>query len=87
MTVKTVLPEARHRAFRDDLLALLREYAGELEATEMLALSAHIVGQIIALQDQRTMTSTLAMEIVAHNIIQGNIEAMAELVGKPAGTA
>ena len=69
-----------HKAFRDDALAVLRKHGGHLSAAEMLALSAHMVGQIIAMQDQRTMTGDRAMAIVAANIEQGNQEAQAELL-------
>ena len=53
----------------------------------MLALSAHLVGQIIAMQDQRKMSPAMAMEIVAKNIERGNGEVLTELAGCAAGTA
>ncbi len=73
--------EARHRLFRDDLVAVLKKYSDELSAQEMLALAAHLVGQIVALQDQRQMTPEEAMQIVARNIEQGNREAIDNLLG------
>lgn len=57
-----------------------------MSAQEMLALSAHLVGQIIAMQDQRTVTPEMAMKIVARNIEQGNQEAVDGL-SAPAGRA
>ena len=81
-----VKPTAKHEAFRSDCLALLNKHAGALDATEMLALASHMVGQIVAMQDQRKVTPNRAMEIVARNIEQGNGEVLAEL-GKSAGTA
>jgi len=77
--VKVVQPQREHTAFRDDLVAVLRKHAGPLSAPEMLALVAHLVGQLVALQDQRTMSPNLAMEIVAANIEQGNQEVIAGL--------
>jgi hypothetical protein len=75
-----VAPEPKHVAFRDDLVAVLRRHGGALEASEMLALAAHLVGQIIALQDQQTMSPERAMEIVARNIEQGNSEILSGLL-------
>jgi hypothetical protein len=75
-----VAPEPKHVAFRDDLVAVLRRHGGALEESEMLALAAHLVGQIIALQDQRTMSPERAMEIVARNIEQGNSEILSGLL-------
>lgn len=48
----------------------------------MLALSAHMVGQIIAMQDQRTMTRQAALEIVMANMEQGNAEVIDNLFAK-----
>lgn len=79
-------PQARHRAFRADALAVLKKHAGHLTAQEMLALAAHLVGQIIAMQDQRIMSSDMAMQIVIDNIEQGNMEALQQM-DKPAGQA
>lgn len=86
MSERLVKPTAAHRAFRDDAIALLRKHAGELDAKDMLALSAHLVGQILAMQDQRSMTPANGMEIIARNIEVGNAEAIAE-VNSPAGKA
>ena len=79
-------PARRHLAFRDDAIALLKKHAGDLDGAEMLALSAHLVGQIIAMQDQRKVTPAMALEIVSKNIEQGNGEVLAGL-RKPAGAA
>ena len=72
MRVKSA--EAKHTAFRDDLVGVLRKHGDQLTAAEMLALAAHLTGQLVALQDQRAMTPSQAMEIVAANIEQGNQE-------------
>lgn len=79
------LPTDRHRAFRDDMIAVLKKHAGDLDATDMLALAAHLVGQLVAMQDQRKYTPPIIMEMVGENIEQGNREAMAEVAGNPAG--
>ena len=79
-------PTAAHRAFRDDVLALLNKHAGKLDAMEMLALGAHLVGQLVAMQDHRKVTPAMAMDLVGKNIEQGNGEVLAQL-DHPAGSA
>ena len=79
-------PTAAHRAFRDDAIALLKKHAGHLDALDMLALGAHLVGQLIAMQDHRKITPAMAMDVVGKNIEQGNGEVLAGL-DKPAGSA
>jgi hypothetical protein len=79
---------ATHQAFRTDCLAVLRRHAGKLSAQEMLALSAHLVGSIIAMQDHHNMTPDMAMDIVHSNMAMGNAEAVEEMLNGPAaGTA
>ena len=87
--LKRTIPSDRHKAIRDKLIAILKEHADKdgLSAQEMLALAAHTVGQLIALQDQRKITPKMAMEIVARNIQQGNIEVVEGLKTKTAGSA
>ena len=80
MADRIVKPTAAHQAFRNDAIALLRKHSKDLDDQDMLALGAHLVGQIIALQDQRKMTPGLAMEIVARNIELGNADVIAPLM-------
>jgi len=80
MSERTVKPTAEHRAFRDGAINLLRKHAEHLDAREMLALSAHLVGQIAALQDQRTMTPETVLKIIEKNIELGNREAVEGLL-------
>lgn len=77
MRIQKITPA--HRAFRDDAIALLKKHAGHLDARDVLALSAHLVGQIIAMQDQRTMTRAAALQIVTANIEKGNAEVIGNL--------
>ena len=46
----------------------------------MLAVTSHLVGQIIALQDQTKITSKMALEIVSANIEKGNSEVIEPLL-------
>ena len=84
MNERLVKPTAAHIAFRNDAIELLRKHAGALDAKDMLALSAHLVGQIVAMQDQRTVTPAMAMDIVSRNIGVGNLVAVVE-VNRPRG--
>ncbi len=68
-----------HNRFHKDVTKLLDKYAGKLTAQEMLALSARLVGQLIAMQDQRKLTSEEAMGLVIENIRNGNLQVIAEL--------
>ena len=84
--MKTTKANPHHKGFRDDLIALLRKHAANLSAQETLAIASHVVGQIIAMQDQRIMTTQMALRLVRQNIERGNEEAMTELLN-PKGAA
>ena len=71
-------PTPQMRAFRDDILAVLNKHAGALDASEMMALAAYTVGQIMAMQDAREWTPEIAMGVVAKNIELGNAQAISE---------
>ena len=86
LPMKRVAPDKRHHAFLDDLVELIRKHGGTLTDDEILALTAHFIGQLVAMQDQRVMTPAMAMKIIAYNIEQGNQEAIDRL-GNSAGTA
>lgn len=75
-----------HKRFEAGVKAAMKEHVGGLSGEEMLAIMSQVLGQLIALQDQRTMTPDRAMSIVAVNIEAGNASALAEL-DKPEGQA
>ena len=79
MKERVLKPTAADNAFRDDAIALLKKHAGHLSAEVMLALSSHLVGQIIAMQDQKTMTKDRALQIVMRNMEVGNSEVLDKL--------
>lgn len=70
--MKSILPEKGDLAFRTEMLALLDKHAGNLDSAVMLAIASYTVGQILALQDQRTMTPEMGMAIIQSNIESGN---------------
>jgi hypothetical protein len=81
-----VKPQAKHHAFRSKLIDLLEEHQNELTAQEMLAIASQFVGQLIALQDQRSMTPQQVLDLVQGNIEIGNQQVVSGLAGaKPFG--
>lgn len=85
--MKSIQPTARHLAFRKALENSIRDHGQELDALDLLAISAHFVGQLIALQDQRTMTPAMVIELVQSNIEQGNREVVEGLLHAQGGHA
>lgn len=76
-----------HEALYQDLVAILAKHAGSLSAVEMMAVAANMVGKMVALQDQRTLTPAQAMTIVAENIQHGNRQAIEGLRTQNGGRA
>ena len=76
--MKSFTPTKEQTAFRDEMVAALRKHE-KLRADEMLAVASYFVGQLVALQDQRKMTPSMAMQIVAANIEAGNQHAITEV--------
>jgi hypothetical protein len=85
--MKSLAPSAQQLAYRRALEAAMAQHAASLDAVEILAVLSHMVGQVIALQDQRTMTSQMAMAIVANNIEHGNREVVDRLLTETGGHA
>lgn len=77
--MKNVTPNPTHHLFRADMIELLKKHAGHLRADEFLAIAAHMLGQILAMQDQRVTPMKVAMEIIGANIEAGNAEVIASL--------
>ena len=84
--MKTMVAQATHKDYIDDLKAVLTHHQDALTGTEMLALTAHLVGCLIACQDQRSITKQMALEMVIKNIEQGNKDAL-EAITATAGNA
>jgi hypothetical protein len=63
----------------------MRPYADKLGAQGMLAVASALVGQLIAMQDQCTMTWAMALEIVAQNIEGANADILNALRDSTAG--
>lgn len=67
------------KAARDDVIKALRVHQDRLSAPEILAIVAHMVGQLIAFQDQNAVSKDDALAIVQENIVLGNTEALESL--------
>lgn len=87
MGMKSVAPSSAHLALRAALEQTVQQHIGELPAAELLAVLSHLVGQVIALQDQRTMTPSMVMQLVQSNIERGNFEVVDGLLGATGGRA
>jgi hypothetical protein len=85
MKTKLVAPSEPVLAARTDVLATLKKHQEKLTAEEILAVMAHLVGQIIAFQDQHKITREAALSLVIANIEAGNAEAIASLYNAPPG--
>lgn len=77
MTVHTARPE--HEVAYQDICKLVSKHAAKVSAMELLAIAANMVGKMVAMQDQRSVTIDVAMKTVAANIEMGNQQALAEV--------
>lgn len=87
MNTKSVKAKPQHVAFRKALERAIAEHGAELQAEEILAVTAHFMGQLIALQDQRKYTGEMVMALVTQNIERGNTEAIEKLLNETGGNA
>jgi hypothetical protein len=68
------------------LKALKEQMPPDMPAQRILAIVSQFVGQLIALQDQRKITSDMALQIVQENIEIGNQAALMTLM-EPEGSS
>lgn len=76
-----------HEVAYKDLLILIGKHSNNLTPLELLAIASNLVGKLVALQDQRTITPADAMEVVARNVEQGNREVLETLLASSGGSA
>lgn len=81
MSIHKAKPE--HEVAYQDLTALVRKHADKLTPLELLAVAANMVGKLVALQNQRTTTPEMAMQVVAANIEYGNQDMIRQFAGGP----
>ena len=76
MSISHLQSSDKHRRIHKDFKKVLRRYEKDLTAIEMLAVAAHLVGTLIALQDKDKVTPEEAVKLVQLNIQAGNDEAV-----------
>lgn len=74
-------------AAREAVLDAIKPFQDALSGQEMLAIMAYTLGQLLAFQDQRTMTPDMGLEIIGKNIEKGNADAIEATLGNPQGRA
>jgi hypothetical protein len=84
--MKFQMASTAHEVAYQELVRLLKRNGQKVSSEEMLCIAANMIGKLIALQDQRTMTREQALEIVQANIELGNEQAIAQM-NSPVGTA
>lgn len=77
MSIHRAKPE--HEVAYQDLCNLVNRHADKLSPLELLAVAANMLGKLVALQDQRTTSPEMAMEVVAQNIESGNKQVLDQL--------
>lgn len=85
-TGKIHVANPAHEVAYQELIALLNKHADHLSAMEMLAVAANLVGKLIAMQDQRTVSTDQAFKTVTRNIEMGN-RSVFEQLAKSQGRA
>lgn len=81
--LKVQLANKQHEVTYQELNDLLKKHSASLSPLEVLAIASNMVGKLIALQDQRTVTHAMVMSLVANNIEHGNRQVVAELLSGP----
>jgi len=76
MKTKVVQPSAEHEQLRLALCKCIRRKAPDMPAEQILAIFCQLVGQLIALQDQRRFTSEAIMALVSANIERRCVDAL-----------
>lgn len=80
-------PTAQQLKYRKALEGAIDSAGRDLQAAELLAVTSHFVGQLIALQDQSKYTNDQVLTLVIENIQQGNNEAVDKLLNETGGNA
>ncbi len=83
---KTIQTTEEHKKLRDDFLLALKKH-DHLDPIHMLAMASNLVGQLIAMQDQRKYSIDNIWAIVGANIEIGNHDALHTIFGETKGTA
>lgn len=77
--MKQMAAGTRHERLYQDMVAVFDKHARHLDAADILAIAANLLGKMIALQNQNTMTPAQAIALVQANIEDGNKEVIEQL--------
>lgn len=77
MSIKQAGPE--HEVAYQEICALVTRHADKVSPMELLAIGANMIGKLAALQDQRTVTKEMVMEVIVKNLETGNFQVREEL--------
>lgn len=81
-----MLTRPEHEVAYQDLCKLVSKHADKLSAIELLAVASNMIGKLIAMQDQRTVTRDKALDVLIKNLELGNVQVLDQLKGSK-GTA
>lgn len=87
MKTSVHMAKPEHEVAYQDICNLVGKHAAKVSSLELLAIAANMLGKMIALQNQRTVTPKMAMEVVAKNIEFGNETILKNLTVETKGTA
>lgn len=87
MKTKSVMPSLTSIKCREAVLAAIQPFKNDLSGWEILAILSYTVGQVAALQDQRTVTREMIGKLIADNIEAGNTFVVEDLAKKSEGNA
>ncbi len=77
--MKSQQPDGAHHALMNDLKSALARHS-QLSDQEMLAVTAQLVGQLVAAQDHTRFSAREVMNMVAANVEKGNQMAISHLM-------
>lgn len=72
MKTKLLKANPEHEVAYQDICTLINKHADQIDALELLAIAANMLGKLIAMQDSTKHTSEEVMKIVSENIEYGN---------------
>lgn len=87
MNPKSRPPKPEETAFMEEIKDLLAKHGQTMTADQMLGVASVLVGQLVALQDQRKWNPVEVMQFVGMNIEIGNAMAIQNMLGDTKGTA
>lgn len=74
-----MMTSPEHEVAYQEICKLVNKHGDSVSSLELLAIAANMVGKLIALQDQRTVTTDYAMYVVLENLSYGNMQALEQI--------